>query len=274
LSAALAALLEDDPALALAPEVENGARVLWTQGPLHQRAVADLLAGHHGVTVAAGPAPVSYRETISRTVETRHRHRKQSGGAGQFAEVAVTVAPAQRSAGFLFSETVKGGAVPRNYMPAVEAGAREALARGPLGFPVVDVSVTLTDGKTHAVDSSDHAFRAAARAAVAEALAQAAPVLLQPIHMATFHVPAIYSGALSTLAAQFKGHVLGFERDPEARGWDVFRALMPGSALPDLAGALRGATQGVGRFEQAFDHFEEFYGREAQAVSAAQAAAG
>jgi elongation factor G len=273
LSAALAALVEDDPLLALAADIEAGARVLWTQGPLHERAVIEALANHHGVAVEIAAAPVSYRETIVKPVEMRHRHRKQSGGAGQFADVAVTVAPAGRGEGFVFTETVKGGVVPRTYIPAVEAGAREALGKGPLGFSVVDVAVTLTDGKAHAVDSSDHAFRAAGRGAVAEALAEAGPVLLQPIHLVTFHVPTIYAGGLSPLVSQMKGQVLGFERDPEARGWDVFRALMPGSALPDLAGALRGATQGVGRFEHAFDHFEEIYGKEAQAVVAAHAAA-
>lgn len=185
----------------------------------------------------------------------------------------LTVAPNPRGAGFTFDETVKGGAVPRNFIPAVEAGARDAMDEGPLGFPVVDVAVTLTDGQHHSVDSSDFAFRAAARAAVREALAEAAPVLLQPIHRVALHVPSIHSGALSSIVPSLRGQVLGFDRDPEAKGWDVFRALMPGGALDELERSLRSATQGVGRFEAEFDHFEELYGKEADRVVQSRGAA-
>jgi len=181
--------------------------------------------------------------------------------------VAVTVRPAVRGEGFSFSEVVKGGAVPRNYIPAVEEGAREALDRGPLGFPVTDLAVTLTDGKHHAVDSNDFAFRTAGRMAVREALAKAGPVLLQPIDRVEIHVPSVYSGAMVSMVSSLKGQVLGFDRDPEFRGWDLFRALLPAASEEDLILALAAATQGTAWHETAFDHYEEIYGREAERIS-------
>jgi elongation factor G len=265
LGAALASLAEDDPALSV--DVEAGGRRVGVQGPMHLRAVEATLADAFGLTVEAHPVTPPWRETIAKGAEVHHRHRKQTGGAGQFADVRLTVGPAPRGAGFVFEDVVKGGAVPRNFIPAVEAGAREALTKGPLGFPVVDVVVTLTDGQHHSVDSSDFAFRAAGRGAVQEALAQAAPVLLQPIHMVEIHAPSIFTGGLSALASGLKGQILGFDRDGEAAGWDLFRCLLPEAMLAELAPQLRAATQGVGRFESRFDHYEEVYGKEAERVS-------
>jgi elongation factor G len=235
---------------------------------MHLRRALATLADEFGVTATDAAPAAQFRETAARAATVHHRHRKQTGGAGQFADVTLTVAPNPRGAGFSFDEAVKGGAVPRNFIPAVEAGARDALAAGPLGCPVIDVAVTLTDGQHHAVDSSDFAFRAAGRAAVAQALAEAAPVLLQPIHEVAIHAPSVHSGALVALVSGLKGRVLGFDRDPEARGWDLFRAQLPGAALEDLATALRAATQGLGWFESAFDHDEEVYGRDAERIAA------
>ncbi|TVQ55401.1 MAG: elongation factor G [Rhodobacteraceae bacterium] len=265
LGAALASLAEDDAALSV--ELEGGGRRVGVQGPMHLRAVEATLADAFGLGVEAHPVTPPWRETIAKGAEVHHRHRKQTGGAGQFADVRLTIAPAPRGAGFVFEEVVKGGAVPRNYIPAVEAGAREALAKGPLGFPVVDVVVTLTDGQHHSVDSSDFAFRAAGRGAVQEALAEAAPVLLQPVHMVEIHAPSVFTGGLSTLISGLKGQILGFDRDGDAAGWDLFRCLLPEAMLPDLAPQLRAATQGVGRFETRLDHYEEVYGKEAERIS-------
>lgn len=266
LSGALARLAEVDPGLVLEQDEQTGAFLAHVQGPTHLRTILHTLAEEYGVEAREAVPPAVFRESITRSASIHHRHRKQTGGAGQFADVKLTVAPNPRGTGFTFDETVKGGAVPRNRIPAVEAGARDAMARGPLGFQVIDIAVTLTDGQYHSVDSSDFAFRTAARAGVLEALAEAVPVLLQPIRAVTFHVPSVHSGALVPLVASAKGRVLGFDRDPDAKGWDVFRALLPASALDELAQALRGATQGVGSFESEFDHFEEMYGREAEQV--------
>lgn len=273
LSTALARLAETDPGLALGTEDETGHATIAVQGPQHLRRVLAALEGDFGLAVEArAPNPV-WRETISARAETRYRHKKQSGGAGQFAEVALSVAPRPRGEGFGFSEVVKGGAVPRNYIASVAEGAAEAMLRGPLGFPVVDVAVVLSDGKSHAVDSSDHAFRTAGRQAVKEALAAAHPHLLQAIDRLEIHVPSACSGALVSLVSGLKGQVQGFDRDPGQRGWDLFRATLPAAAHDDLLTQLAAATQGTAWVEARFDHSEEIYGREAEAISKARLAA-
>ncbi|TCO74210.1 elongation factor G [Rhodovulum euryhalinum] len=272
LSAALGRLAASDPGMDLSQDNETGHLVVRLQGPIHMRRVLAKLAEDFGVEAAEHPVSGIYRETITRPVETHHRHRKQTGGAGQFADVHMTIRPQGRGAGFAFDETVKGGAVPRNYIPAVEAGAREAMAQGPLGFPVVDVAVTLTDGKHHAVDSSDHAFRTAAKTGVREALAQAGPVVLQPIDRVVIHVPSIHSGSLVALAGSLKGQVLGFEAHGDARGWDVFQALIPAAAKEELFQALGGLTHGTAWFEAHFDHYEELHGKDADRIREARAA--
>ena len=270
LSAALARLQETDPALRVEAAEEGGEAILKVQGPMHLRRVLAHLAEDFGIPVENRPVGGNWRESVTGRAELRYRHKKQTGGAGQFAEVAIVLAPRGRGEGFAFDDTVKGGAVPKNYIPAVAAGAEDAMERGPLGFPVIDVGVTLTDGKHHAVDSSDHAFRTAGRAAVREALEAAHPVLLQRIERIEVHVPAQFTGALMPLFGTLKGQVLGFEADTANRGWDIFRALLPSAGLDELHTALAGATQGTAWFEAAFDHYEELYGREAEAITKAR----
>jgi len=270
LSVALARLAETDPFLAHGTEEETGQPLLHVQGPQHLRRVLGALTEDFGLSVDTRPPKAVWRETIAGGAEVKYRHRKQSGGAGQFADVALTLAPLPRGTGFAFNEVVKGGAVPRNYIPAVEEGAREAMARGPLGFAVIDVGVTLNDGKHHSVDSSDHAFRTAGRMGTREGLAQAGPLLLQGIDRVDIHVPSVASGALVSLISSLKGQVLGFDRDPGFRGWDLFRATLPASARDDLLSALAGATQGTAWITARFDHFEEVYGKEAEAISKAR----
>jgi elongation factor G len=243
------------------------------QGQMHLRQILAALDEEFGIKVTAELVGASYRETISRPVDKHYRHRKQSGGAGQFADVQLIVRPVARGTGFEFSETVKGGAVPRNYIPSCAAGAQDAMARGPLGFPVVDVAVTLTDGKHHAVDSSDHAFRTAASNGVREALREAGPVLLQPIDQVEIHVPSIYTGNLVALLSSLKGQVQGFDPHPTAKGWDIFHGLIPAAALDELFQSLGGLTQGTAWLEAKFDHYEEIHGREAEKVQAERAEA-
>lgn len=266
LSGALAAAAEGDAGLAVGQDPETGNALVGFQGPLHLRLLRQRLRDVFGMEVEEQPTSAAYRETISKPFDNAYRHKKQTGGAGQFADVKLTVAPAERGAGFVFSEVVKGGAVPRNYIPAVEQGARDAMERGPLGFPVVDVAVTLTDGLAHAVDSSEMAFRIAGRRGVAEALKSAAPVLLQPVFRVAIHAPASFTGSLGPIVSAQSGQVLGFDADPEARGWEIFEALVPGAALGPLANDVRAATQGVGWYAAAFDHYEELHGRAADRV--------
>jgi elongation factor G len=271
LSAAVARLAAVDPGLATGQDEATGHVTAAFQGPMHLRATLDRLASDFGVEAKADPVPPTYRETIRSAVARQHRHKKQTGGAGQFAEVHLTVRPLPRGEGFRFEETVKGGTVPRNYIPAVEQGARDAIAAGPFGFPVVDVAVTLTDGKAHAVDSSDHAFRLAAAACVREALREAKPVVLQPIDRVAIHLPSVWSGALVGLVSSLKGQVQGFEAHPTARGWDIFRALIPAAAGDELFRSLGGIAHCTGWVEAELDHYEELHAEDAERVRKAHA---
>ena len=273
LSGALARFAAIDPGLTLTNDEDTGHIVANLQGPMHLRRLLEKLETDYDVKISAHPLGGSYRETISTPVDKHYRHRKQSGGAGQFADIHFTLRPLPRGTGFAFDEVVKGGAVPRNYIPSVEAGARDALQRGPLGFPVVDVGVTLKDGKHHSVDSSDYAFRTAGLQGVREALKEASPVLLQPIDQIEIHVPSVYAGQLVALISSLKGQVQGFDPHPVAKGWDIFRALIPAPAHDELFQALGGLTHGTAWVESRFDHYEEIHGREAEKVRAERAEA-
>lgn len=268
LSTALQKLPQIDPGAAVTPDALTGKAVLATQGPLHTRRILAKLEADFGIEVEEQAVSPAYRETITKAVEVRHRHRKQSGGAGQFADVVIDVAPLPRGEGFGFGETVKGGAVPRNYIPAVAAGAEDALSKGPHGFPVVDVRVTLKDGKAHSVDSSDFAFRTAGTAAVKEALAMAGTVLLQPILRVDVHVPSVFAGGLVPTVSSLGGQVLGFEGDPGAAGWDVFSATLPARSLPGLVQALGSSTRGTAWATTAFERYEAVRGQEAERIIA------
>lgn len=264
LSTALERLAEDDPGMQVGLDPISSQFVVHVQGPLHLRALRHTLSEIFGISVEEHAPQPTFCETITKNADVHYRHRKQTGGAGQFADVKLSVRPNARGEGFSFEEVIKGGTVPSNYIPAVETGAREALDHGPLGYPVVDVHVTLTDGQYHSVDSSDFAFRTAGRMGVREALSKGVPVLLQPIHQVSVHVPSVYSGTLVPLISSLHGQVLGFDRDPRAKGWDVFRAMLPAHTLDGLVAKLRSATQGLAYYESSFDHYEELYGREAE----------
>ncbi|MEK6216998.1 MAG: elongation factor G, partial [Boseongicola sp.] len=219
-SSALARLAEIDVGMQVGQDETTGHLVITVQGPQHLRRVTERLADSFGIEVECTEVPTALRETIRKKIEKQYRHRKQSGGAGQFADILIEMEPLPLGSGFQFKETVKGGAVPRNYIPAVEHGARDALADGPEGNPVVDVGVTLKDGKTHTVDSSDFSFRTAGANAVREALAEAGTVVLQPVMKVHIHVPSVFAGGLVQLVSGLKGQVLGFEGHPTATGWD------------------------------------------------------
>jgi elongation factor G len=272
LSGTLAKLIETDRGFTVTREEGTGAQLVSVQGPIHLRDLCKTLADVFHVEVSDRIPSPSYRETIVKPAGVHYRHKKQTGGAGQFADLHLKVHPNERGSGFTFDETVKGGAVPRNYIPAVEAGAREAMAKGVLGFPVIDVGVVLTDGQHHAVDSSDFAFRTAAKMGVRQALSEASPALMQPVFRVEIHLPSIYSGNLVQTVSGLKGQIIGFDRDETAKGWDIFRAVVPWNALDELALSLRAATQGTGWFSRSFDHFEEMYGKEADAIVNAHSA--
>jgi elongation factor G len=270
LAAALAKLADEDPALIYRQDQEAGELKLYGQGEMHLRVTIERLAARFGVAVDAKKPSIAYRETIRDAVAARGRHKKQSGGHGQFGDVAIEVRPRARGEGFAFDERVHGGSVPRQYFASVEAGSRDALTRGPLGFQVVDVAVTLTDGSYHTVDSSDMAFRAAAKIALGEALPKARPVLLEPILAVSIYVPSDAMARASALVSARRGQILGFEPREGWPGWDVLRAQIPEAEIGDLIVELRSATAGVGAFETKFDHLAEMSGRPAELVIAAR----
>ncbi|THD47225.1 MAG: elongation factor G [Bradyrhizobium sp.] len=268
LAAALAKLCEEDPSLVYVHDQESGELKLYGQGEMHLRVIVERLAERFGVAIDSAKPTVAYRETIREPVTVRGRHKKQSGGHGQFGDVLVEVAPRERGAGFAFGERVHGGTVPRQYFSSVEIGARDAMARGPLGFPVVDVGVTLVDGSYHTVDSSDMAFRAATKLALAEALPMARPVLLEPILAVTIYVPSDALARASALVSARRGQILGFESRDGWPSWEALKALIPEAEIGDLIIELRSATSGVGAFETKFDHLAELSGRVADTVIA------
>ncbi|MDE3177721.1 MAG: elongation factor G, partial [Pseudomonadota bacterium] len=274
LSAALAKLTEEDGALGFEHDAASGELKLHGQGEMHLRVTVERLAARFGVEVETLRPSVAYRETIRESVQARGRLKKQSGGHGQFGDVLVEVAPLGRGEGFAFAEKIHGGTVPRQYFPSVEIGSKEALQRGPLGFPVVDVAVTLLDGSYHTVDSSDMAFRAAARIALGEALPKARPVLLEPVLAVDIHVPADAIARASALVSSRRGQILGFEPRPGWDGWETAKSLIPEAEIGDLIVELRSATAGVGAFESRFDHLAELSGKPAEVVIAARSKGG
>lgn len=269
LGQSLQRLAEEDPSLTVIHDPQTHDIVLWGQGEMHLRVALERLKERYGVSVKSHPPAIGYRETIRKSVTQRGRHKKQSGGHGQFGDVVLDIKPLPRGEGFVFAETVVGGAVPRNYIGAVEEGAADGLRMGPLGFPVVDVHVTLTDGSYHSVDSSDQAFRTAARIGITEALPQCQPVLLEPIHTVEIVCPTDATAKVNAILSGRRGQILGFDTRDGWPGWDVVRATMPEAEIGDLIVELRSATAGAGSFTRSFDHMAEVSGRTADQIIAA-----
>jgi elongation factor G len=273
LSTAAAKLIEEDPSLTLEHNAEMHQILLHGQGEMHLRVALERLMRKYGIDVLREKRRVGYKETIRAGTEVRGRHKKQSGGHGQFGDVKIEIAPLPRSTGIVFEETITGGAIPRNFIPSVEIGVRDYLNEGPLGFPVVDVAVKLTDGSYHSVDSSDMAFRQAGRLAMSEGLPKCNPVLLEPIMAVTVAVPSDANARINGIISQRRGQILGFDARPGWPGWDLIQAHIPESEMDDLIVDLRSATSGVGSFTFAFDHLSEVTGRLKDQVLAASKAA-
>lgn len=273
LTAALHKLAEEDPSLSVRHDAETHELILSGQGEIHLKVAMDRLASKFGLKVTSRPPRVPYRETIRKGATQHARHKKQSGGHGQFADITVDIRPLARGEGFQFEDKVTGGAVPRQYIPSVERGAREALQKGALGFPVVDVAVALTDGKYHDVDSSNEAFIIAGRMALHEALPNCSPVLLEPVMAVEISVPSGATAAVNGMVSSRRGHILGFDAREGWAGWDVVRAEIPQSELQSLIVELRSATQGVGGYTARFDHLAELTGRPAEQALAQMRAA-
>ena len=273
LGQALLRLNEEDPSLTMIHNPQTHDIVLWGQGEMHLRVALERLRDRFGVNVKSQPPAIGYQETIRKAITQRGRHKKQSGGHGQFGDVVLEIKPMPRGSGFEFHEKVVGGAVPRNYIGAVEEGVVDGLLRGPLGFPVIDVHVTLIDGSYHSVDSSDLAFRTAARVGLSEALPQCQPVLLEPIHVVEIVCPTDATARINAILSARRGQILGFDTREGWQGWDCVRAMMPEAEIGELIVELRSATAGVGSFVFKFDHMAELTGRTADQIIAARRAA-
>jgi len=273
LGQALHKLYDEDPSLTIIHNPETHEVIAWGQGEMHLRVATERLAQRYAVAVTTQPPTVGYRETIRKGIEQRGRHKKQSGGHGQFGDVVLRIKPLPRGSGFNFDEEITGGVVPRNYIPSVEEGVIDALKHGPLGFPVVDITVTLIDGSYHTVDSSDMAFRTAGRIGIVEALPQCNPVLLEPIHSVEIVCPSEATAKINAILSGRRGQILGFDTREGWAGWDVVKALMPESEIGDLIVEVRSATAGVGTFTFKFDHMQELTGKPADQIVAARRAA-
>jgi elongation factor G len=256
LATALHKLLEEDPVLRVERDEETHQTLLWGTGETHLAIAVERLERKFGVKVDTEPVAIRYRETIAGSVD-RHEytHKKQSGGHGQYARVVIDVEPLERGAGFEFVDKIVGGAIGKGYIPAVQRGIEEAMASGgPNGYPVVDVKVTLVDGKEHSVDSNEMAFRTAGRAAFQEALAKAGPVVLEPVSQLEVVAPADQLGDVMGDLNARRGRVLGTAQ--AETGEQVIAALVPQSSLRRYATDLRSLTGGRGRFRAEHDHYD------------------
>ena len=252
---ALAKLAEEDPTFSFTHDALTHELVLSGLGEVHLRVMLERLKNRSHVAVEAKAPTIPYRETIAAVAEGHYRHRKQTGGAGQFAEVFLRLEPLPRGAGFEFKSEVFGGAITSQFLASIEKGVHDALERGVLaGFPVFDVRVVVTDGKTHAVDSKDIAFRTAAKWAVRDALPRARPLLLEPVVNLEVTSPEEFMGAVTAEMKRIRGRILGMEALPG--GLSVVRALAPSAELRDFAGTLRGVTGGHGTFTVELAQYE------------------
>ena len=272
LSSALAKLRDEDPSVIYEQSAATGELLLHGQGEIHLRVAGDRLRNKYGIEVATSRPRVPYKEAIRKSVSQHARFKRQSGGHGQFGDVHIDIKPSPRGSGFTFDDRISGGVVPKQYIPAVGAGVEEYLRRGPLGFPVVDVSVTLTDGQYHSVDSSELAFKTAGRIAMTEGMPKCDPVLLEPVLSVDLFVPSEFTSKINALVSSRRGQILGFEPREGWGAWDVVHTQMPQSEIQDLVVEVRSATTGVGTYIANFDHLQELHGRLADNIVSANAA--
>ena len=267
LSGALARILEEDSSLTLEQDEASHEMRLRGVNDEHLKTTLAKLKRRYGVEVTHHAPSIGYRESIRKPVaHVRGRHKKQSGGHGQYGDVIIEIRPLPRGEGFRFEEKIHGGAIPKQWIPAVEQGVKDAMQKGPLGFPVVDVAVTLVDGSYHSVDSSELAFRLAGRIAMQEALAQAVPHLLEPVQKLVLVTPSSAASRVSSAVASRRGQMLGMGPREGWTGWDRIEALIPEAELGGLEAELRSMSQGLASYEAKFDHLAELSGHLADKI--------
>jgi elongation factor G len=272
LANAVRRLIDEDPALALERNDETKQTLLKGMGETHLKFTLEKLQRKFGVAVDTEDVKVAYRETISRPAEAEGKYKKQTGGHGQFGVAMLRVSPLPRGAGFEFVDEIKGGSIPRQFIPAVEKGIAESMGDGGVrGYPVVDVQVNLYDGKYHSVDSSEMSFKMAGSLGFKAAMEQAGPVLLEPISRIEVTVPSAYQGDVMGDLSARRGQLQGTEA--VAGGKQRITALVPTSEILNYAIDLRSLTQGWGRFSASHDHYQEMPSHMVDRISMATAAA-
>lgn len=269
LSSALNKLMEEDPSLRWEQHGDTHEVVMWGQGEIHLKVNLERLRRKYKLPMATHMPRVPYKETIRRKNENIHgRYKHQTGGHGQFGDVFLNIQPQPRGTGFSFDQKIVGGVVPKQYIPGVETGVREYLSEGPLGFPVVDVAVTLTNGSYHSVDSSEQAFKQAARIAMQSGMPGCVPTLLEPILMVDISVPNEFTAGVLKLLSGRRGQILGYEMKADWQGWDEVSAYLPQAEMQNLIVELRSLTMGVGFFNWKPDHLQEVPDKVAERVLA------
>jgi elongation factor G len=266
LSGALSKLTEEDPSLVITLNADTHQMLLEGQGEMHLQVAFDRLQSRYNLKGTKAKPQVPYKESIRKPTTVHGRFKRQTGGHGQFGDVQIEIRPQPRGAGFVFEDKIFGGHIPKQYIPAVELGTKDYLSRGPLGFPVVDLAVTLNDGSYHAVDSSEQAFKQAARIAMTDGMPQCDPVLLEPIFEVRVVVPTEFTSKVHSLVSGRRGQLLGFDTLEGWKGWDQVVAHMPQSEIGDLIIELRSLTLGVGKFHAIFDHMAELIGSDADKI--------
>jgi len=255
ISDALHKLAAEDPTFKVGHNAASNEMVVSGLGDLHMRYILDRLQAQYHVEITSKPPRIPYRETITAKAEGHHRHKKQTGGAGQFGEVFLRVEPLQRGAGFEFVDAVKGGVIPTQYIPAVEKGVRQVLDAGPIaGYPVQDVRVTVYDGKHHPVDSKEVAFISAGKRAFMDAIAKARPIVLEPIVKLEITAPEPKMGDIAGDISSKRGQISG--TDTIAPGTVAIRAQVPLSELNNYQARLKSVTAGQGSFSIELSHYE------------------
>jgi elongation factor G len=257
LTTALNKLLEEDPALHWENHGDTHEVILSGQGEIHLEVALDRLRRKYNLPMNTHLPQVPYKETIRKSPQSHGRYKHQTGGHGQFGDLFLEIKPIDRGEGFHFDDKIGGGVVPKQYIPGVESGVREFLDQGPLGFPVVDVAVTLTNGSYHSVDSSEQAFKQAARIAMQVGMDQCQPVLLEPIVRNTISVPMEFTAKVLRLVTGRRGQILGYDAKADWSGWDEVEALIPMAEIQDLIVELRSLSMGVGSFQWEHHHLQE-----------------
>jgi elongation factor G len=255
ISEALHKLATEDPTFKVAHNVASNETVVSGLGDLHMRYIMDRLQGQYHVEVSTRPPRIPYRETITAKAEGHHRHKKQTGGAGQFGEVYLRVEPLKRGSGFEFVDAVKGGTIPTQFIPAVEKGVRQVLDAGPIaGYPVHDVRVIVYDGKHHAVDSKEVAFISAGKRAFMDAISKARPIVLEPIVNVEITAPEPAMGDIAGDISAKRGQISG--TDAAAPGSVAIKAQVPLAELNNYQARLKSVTAGQGSFSIELSHYE------------------